>query len=774
MAEGVRRLRGWCAAEGPGLLCAWVLILGLWLVVALPLALGARTLVARDVFTTHLPFKWFGAQQLREGRIPAFNPGWGMGQPFRGNPNAVPMYPGNLLYLVLPFWSAFGLHYALHWLLALLSMRALARGLGQERGPALLAGVTYAGSGYLLSALTFYNLLTVVAWWPLVLLGAARGGRRGTLFGGVACGMALLGGEPVTALLGAVPLLLVAWMATERWRDGVARAAAICATGLAIALPQIVATWRVLPFTYRAAHGISAAEGSFSRFPLVRFLELWIPLPFGAPWGYGAHGFIGGAALPWVPYIVSVHMGVVALVLAVRAASRHRALAGLAVAGVLFACLLTSLPGAIEAMSGGLARYPEKLLLWFALAVPLLAGFGLQEAQRTAGFHRCVLVLAGLSASSAVALWLWSDAWLERFRSLAPEAAQADAGISHLGLWLVSLALAALVLAATAGAVRRGWPAGVIAAQILGLAPLAIMIATDDTAPYRETPPWVSALPAGASVLNGTFDGVLGKVFPYPLSGVHARAVRRLAALDLGSSTGVLSDLRYPLAPDLDGMTSVPVSLVIHALPSLSWEQRIRWLRVFGVDAVVLAQPSPSPSLRLIGSADRGGGVPTRLFALDGRVPLVWWPRELVAVDTPEEAYERLGAVSSPTDTVVILGSPTTQDPGGSARLIMADGDRIELETAGAGGVVALARAYQPALRATAAGRPLETLRLDFALLGVVVPAGPQHVVIEMSAWPEALAGAVAGLVLAGALYVAWRSPRAARVALPGTGADPR
>ena len=109
------------------------LAFGLWLWIALPLALGRRTLYYRDVFATHLPLKAFGAAELRRGSIPAFNPTWGLGQAFRGNPNALAFYPGNVLYLALPFWSAFNLHYALHWLLAALAMRALALALGQGR-----------------------------------------------------------------------------------------------------------------------------------------------------------------------------------------------------------------------------------------------------------------------------------------------------------------------------------------------------------------------------------------------------------------------------------------------------------------------------------------------------------------------------------------------------------------------------------------------------------------------------------------------------------------
>ena len=74
-----------------------------------------------------------------------------------------------------------------------------ARGAARRSSPA----ITYAGSGWVLSCLSFYNLLAVAAWWPLVLWGAVRGGRRGVALGGAACGLALLGGEPVAAALGA-------------------------------------------------------------------------------------------------------------------------------------------------------------------------------------------------------------------------------------------------------------------------------------------------------------------------------------------------------------------------------------------------------------------------------------------------------------------------------------------------------------------------------------------------------------------------------------------
>ncbi len=171
--RAARRERLTLAATLAGLLAIWLLVAG-------PLLFGQRTLIQRDVFTTHLAMKAYGAAALAHGNIPAFNPAWALGQPFAGNPNALAFYPGNVLYLLLPFWSAFNAHYVLHWLLAFFAFRKLARELEQSALGATLAALTYAGSGYVLSCLTFYNLIAVAAWLPLVLWGLARGGRRGT------------------------------------------------------------------------------------------------------------------------------------------------------------------------------------------------------------------------------------------------------------------------------------------------------------------------------------------------------------------------------------------------------------------------------------------------------------------------------------------------------------------------------------------------------------------------------------------------------------------
>src|ERR1044072_7548922 len=105
----------------------------LWLLVCWPLLVGRETLFFRDLFGHFAPLKAAAAAALREGSIPAHNPARALGHPLRRDPVASAFYPTNLLYLVLPFWTAFNLHLCLHWLLAAVSMGPPRRALGAGR-----------------------------------------------------------------------------------------------------------------------------------------------------------------------------------------------------------------------------------------------------------------------------------------------------------------------------------------------------------------------------------------------------------------------------------------------------------------------------------------------------------------------------------------------------------------------------------------------------------------------------------------------------------------
>ncbi len=142
-----------------------------------PLIRGSGTLYTRDVLTSHYPLKAAQAEALRRGELPLIDPYRAGGQPLLGNPNALPLYPDNLLYLVAsPLW-ALNAHFWLHLLLAPIGFYWLGRAWGLRRAAAWAGGVCYVASGFFLSLLNLYNLVAGAALAPAFIAAclAARG-----------------------------------------------------------------------------------------------------------------------------------------------------------------------------------------------------------------------------------------------------------------------------------------------------------------------------------------------------------------------------------------------------------------------------------------------------------------------------------------------------------------------------------------------------------------------------------------------------------------------
>lgn len=757
-------------APAPSRGLRWVLAaaLLLWLAVAIPAALGQESFYVRDVFSNNLPQKAFGAEQLRQGRIPTFNPEWALGQPFQGNPAALPFYPGNILYLVLPFWSAFNLHFVLHWLLALFAMRALARALGQGEAAALLAGITYAGCGWFLSTLSFYNVPVVAAWWPLVMTGAMKGGRRGIALGGAACGMALLGGEPITAALGLLPLMMVL-KPRLGWRRSLLTAFSVGAIGLVVALPQIVATARILEFSFRGGHGNLESVVSFYFLRPERFLELLIPFPFGWPNFRGNLGIWYTDIAKWMPFFPSIYFGVVALVLMLAAGARRWPWTVLAISSLLLAWIGGSLPGLLGQISFGLFRYPEKFIFWLALAAPILAGWGLDRLLT----HRLRWWNGVVLATSGGAVILCAVTWLARPRIIHSVQVATQNGIGYsydpgaiaatqMALLAIYFLLAGLLLLGTVRGVRQRRPAMVLACQLAALVQLTPLIQTDSTEHYRQQTPWEQRVGAGASVLNTALMVPRWHPTPhYPGAPQGARSViQRTVAQDLYVTPGVLHGHSYPFAVNVEGLNSSFCTLLEINLQRMSWESRVNWFQVAGLDAVVsVLEPAVEPRLELVEKVDRYG-VPSHLYRVLDSAPQAWWPETVGAASNPIEALVSVSEAEDPIGQVV-AAMPVDHKPGGSVQLLLNQPDRIEIEVESAGGLAVIQRAFQPLFQARLeSGERLATTPVNLILTGVAVPAGHHRIILQVSHWPEILAGLIALLALVWSLKVGFfRSP---------------
>lgn len=731
----------------------------------MPLAAGWRTLYFRDVFGNHLPAKAFGAEALARGEVPAFNPALGLGQPYRGNPALLAFYPDNLLYLALPFWSAFNLHYALHWLLAGVAMAVLARRLGQGAHAALLAALTYGGSGFVLSGLSFYNVVVVAAWWPLAMAGAVAGGRRGVAGGGVACGLALLGGEPLLAALGLLPMVVAA-VGRHGGRRGLATVAGVGLVGLAIALPQAVATLRILDFTFRGAHGAWVHQVVMFTLSPLRYLELVLPLPFGWPMAVGPRAFWLWRTAEHGFYFLSLYAGVVALWLAAGAARRRPVWATLAAGGLLLAWLAGAAGEALATLSGGTFRYPEKLLFWYALALPPLAGWGLEAAlARPRPWRRAAWIGGGLLAAAALALALARPVLVASAGARDPGGPlpfEALVRVQSLSA-LVALAAGAALLVAAGAAIGRRRPGLVVALQLLALLQLFPLVDTAPTAPFRRPPEWLAHLPEGAAVAHTLNPRPAWEPMPRYAVPVGSRwRIDARDALDLESVPGIAHGLRYPLWPDIEGFASPLYTYLTVRLALAEWPERLPWLRTAGVDAVVSHQrPPPLPGLVPVARETRHGA-PSWLHRVEAPAPAAWWPERVETAPGPAAAFDAVAALADPVTTVV-ASQPLEHHPGGRVGAVSEAPDRLEVEVASErGGLLVLRRSYHPIYAARAGERRLDTQPVNLTLLGVAVPPGRHRIVVDVDGRPEAVAGGVAVLALLAALAACARPARGA------------
>ena len=367
--------------------------------VVVPLVVGGETFFLRDTFAVHLGMKAEQAQAMKAGELPLIFSHLGGGQPLVGNPNAVPLYPDNLLYLAAPLLWAFNAHFWLHLLLAPWAMFWLGRAWGLGRPGAWAAGVSYAFSGFFLSHMSFYNLVAGAALAPALaaaLLGLVEYQRRRDLVATAGLwALLLLGGEPLIAAQALLLAVAAAGIKVGRRAFAgrrLATAAGSLLAGTLLAAPQLVELLRILSSSARGHRGYSLDVRLAGSFHPAQVLEWFLPTGFGRPdqllggafWGYP---FYGGEPL----FYFSLAPGALVLALVLlsgRPKDSMRRWAWIALGVALFFALgrynpaarwILSLPGA------EILRYPIKL--WLAVAVPasILAGAGFQRLAE--GWH---------------------------------------------------------------------------------------------------------------------------------------------------------------------------------------------------------------------------------------------------------------------------------------------------------------------------------------------------------------------------------------------------
>ncbi|HNT77725.1 MAG TPA: hypothetical protein PKH77_22145, partial [Anaerolineae bacterium] len=160
-------LRAWA---GP------VVVMGLGLALIYRRLLAGRVLADGDLHLYFFPYWMTAARAFLAGKLPLWTPDLFAGAPLLANPQIGVFYPLNWPLWALSDGSLLGVTRALHLsvllhlALAAVTACVLARRVGATPWGAALAGLLYAGGGYLGLHIEHLNQLQGLAWLPLVLL----------------------------------------------------------------------------------------------------------------------------------------------------------------------------------------------------------------------------------------------------------------------------------------------------------------------------------------------------------------------------------------------------------------------------------------------------------------------------------------------------------------------------------------------------------------------------------------------------------------------------
>ena len=389
------------------------ILLGLLVVASFPqVILGWQTFITRDYGFFAYPLAHFQKECFWHGELPFWDPYNNCGVPVLAQWNTMPLYPGSLIYLLLPLPWSLSFFCLLHLWFGGLGMYFLARKWTGNDFAGAFAGTAFAFSGLTLNLLMWPSHTATWSWMPWVVLaieGAWRQGGRKMFIAAICGAFQMLAGGPEIIFF--TWLILLALWIQQLVKNEFPRKA-FWRFPFIIGLVVLLSAAQLLPFLDFVAHsqrgaGYADLRWSMPGRGLANFL---VPMAFGRILGEGIF-FQSGQY--WTS---SYYLGLGTLWLALLAVWKcrdHRIYLLAAFTGVAIVFALGAhtpvfpvLRKIIPLLS--FVTYPVKYLLLVAFIAPLLAAFSLarlreQPSQKPIAIVGAALLLFLL----AILFWEW-------------------------------------------------------------------------------------------------------------------------------------------------------------------------------------------------------------------------------------------------------------------------------------------------------------------------------------------------------------------------------
>ncbi len=212
-----------------------------------------------DVYRQLYPWKTLAVSQLRQGKLPLWNPYNFSGTPLLANFQSAALYPLGILYLLMSQIAAWTTLVALQPFLAALFTYLYMKRIGAKPYGAILAAISYGFSGFMAVWLEYNTVGHVILWLPLMVLAieSLRQKPKPGWFVILALSntAALLAGHPQVYAYEAVFALIYAFVRLPKtsWVPGMT----FFLLGIGIAGIQLIPGMELIAFAARSPHEFS-------------------------------------------------------------------------------------------------------------------------------------------------------------------------------------------------------------------------------------------------------------------------------------------------------------------------------------------------------------------------------------------------------------------------------------------------------------------------------------------------------------------------------------
>jgi hypothetical protein len=711
-----------------------------------------------DMLMFSYPLRVFASTSLAMGQFPLWNPYTFNGMPFFADIQTSVLYlPALLLTLFVKnntlsfYWLE--LMVILHYVLAGWGMYRLSLSYGLERVASIFAGAAFMLSGFMITHAIHQQVITLVAWYPLIFLSFRRMlQRKGWRWAGIT---ALLVGHSILAGFPQLSLYLFLFLGSYTvWHllvppDGrrvvsretavlAVKALAMVALAVGLAAVQLLPSMELAPLSQRAAITYEkATEGSLAP---EQVFTLIFPKLFGTA-GAQSYSFWGPGPY-WHFWETCVYLGILPLFLAALAVvlrPKEKEPWFFTAYGVF--SLLFAFGGHFPlhrlffeyVPQFSTFRDPARMGIFLSFAVSMLAAFSLDALARgaadAAGRMRARSVAVGLGIFSlgfgiAVIAGML-DGSFPFMKN--PQVGNLVRSTTTTGVVFIA-ASAVLVLTMLLSGKAAAW-------QLYA----AVAVASLDLLVFS----------AG---LNDSANNP-AQYFGRPASLVrflHAEEAKGPLRINTRNGYGMLMDRNQGMIDRVQMVEGYTPLMLQRGFPPFRTEQQR--FDLLNVRYMVQSDPGRGG----IGLVPNPTAMPRAYFMYDVRV----LPSDdAVLAAVADTSWNHLATAYLDHDPGITLTRPQ-RPPAWSARITRYENNLVAVSAESSeNGLLVLGEIYYPGWEATVDGRPAEVLRVNAGLRGIALEAGAHDVVVTFVSPPvrrgalislAALAICAAGIVLSG------------------------